>query len=221
MCLTMALRHRNDLARLLEAFAAADAVTDRPTVIFAYTIKAWRLATQGHPANHSALLTDAQMRELARATGAAPDFGPAIPGIEHVISSNEAFHLETLPKRVLIQGGGYIAVEFAGIFRSLGADVTMVIRGEMILNGFDQDIRTHLTEEMTTRGIKIVSGSLIDRIEKAPGGRPVMAGWSRAAGSGTAALAGGGPGASLVETTWIWLSLQRPGTGTSRWRSPP
>ncbi|HEY4830270.1 MAG TPA: pyruvate dehydrogenase [Solirubrobacteraceae bacterium] len=63
----------HDLADVLDALAQADAVSDRPSVIFAYTIKAWRLATQGHPANHSALLTDAQMRELARATGADPD----------------------------------------------------------------------------------------------------------------------------------------------------
>jgi pyruvate dehydrogenase E1 component len=63
----------HDLADVLDALAQADAVSDRPSVIFAYTIKAWGLATQGHPANHSALLTDAQMRELARATGADPD----------------------------------------------------------------------------------------------------------------------------------------------------
>ena len=63
-------------------------------------------------------------------TGAAPSYGDQIPGIEHAISSNEAFHLPELPRRVLIQGGGYIAVEFAGIFAGLGSHVTLVYRGE-------------------------------------------------------------------------------------------
>src|SRR5262249_50916560 len=74
-------------------------------------------------------------RHILMATGAAPWFGPAIPGIEHVISSNEAFHLEELPARILIQGGSYIAVEFASIFNGLGSEVTLVYRGENILRG--------------------------------------------------------------------------------------
>ncbi|HTH97725.1 MAG TPA: glutathione-disulfide reductase [Stellaceae bacterium] len=103
------------------------------------------------------------------ATGGRPVLPPT-HGIEHAITSNEALELPALPGHIVIIGGGYIAVEFAGIFRSLGAEVTMVIRRDMILNGFDQDVRTHLTEEMTTRGIKIVTGALIDRIEKGPDG---------------------------------------------------
>src|SRR5580658_6191303 len=67
------------------------------------------------------------------ATGGAPSYGDPIPGLEHAISSNEAFHLPELPRRVVIQGGGYIAVEFAGIFSGLGAHVTLVSRGENIL----------------------------------------------------------------------------------------
>src|SRR5262249_24595572 len=82
-------------------------------------------------------------RRILMATGAAPWFGPAIPGIEHVISSNEAFHLEELPARILIQGGSYIAVEFASIFNGLGSEVTLVYRGENILRGFDDDLRAH------------------------------------------------------------------------------
>src|SRR3984885_6562327 len=70
------------------------------------------------------------------ATGSAPNNGPAIPGIEHVISSNEAFHLPKLPRRILIQGGGYIALEFAGIFAGFGSDVTVIYRGDNILRGF-------------------------------------------------------------------------------------
>src|SRR5947207_3678027 len=79
------------------------------------------------------------------ATGAAPAMGARIPGIEHAISSNEALDLPELPQRILIQGGGYIAVEFAGIFSGLGSKVTLVYRGESILRGFDEDVRAHLT----------------------------------------------------------------------------
>ena len=78
------------------------------------------------------------------ATGGAPNHGKPIPGIEHVISSNEVFHLEELPKRVVIQGGGYIALEFAGIFAGFGSDVTVIYRGDNILRGFDEDVRAHV-----------------------------------------------------------------------------
>ena len=101
------------------------------------------------------------------ATGGAPWNGPDIPGIEHAISSNEAFHLERLPKRILIQGGGYIAVEFAGIFHGLGSEVTLVYRGENILRGFDDDLRAHLRAEMENRGIKIVCGEVVKSIQRA------------------------------------------------------
>ncbi len=100
------------------------------------------------------------------ATGAAPHMGAAIAGLEHVISSNEAFHLKEFPKRILIQGGGYIALEFAGIFRGLGAEVTVVYRGDNILRGFDDDVRAHLRAEMEQRGIKIVTRQTVDAVEK-------------------------------------------------------
>ncbi len=100
------------------------------------------------------------------ATGAAPHPGSDIAGLEHVISSNEAFHLEELPKRVLIQGGGYIAVEFAGIFNGLGSEVTLVYRGDNILRGFDDDVRAHLRSEMERRGITIVTRQTVDAVEK-------------------------------------------------------
>ena len=99
------------------------------------------------------------------ATGGAPNHGRAIPGIEHVISSNEAFHLPDLPKRILIQGGGYIALEFACIFAGLGSDVTLVYRGDNILRGFDDDVRTHVRAEMEKRGITILTGCTVDRID--------------------------------------------------------
>jgi len=99
-------------------------------------------------------------------TGGAPSFGDKIPGIEHAISSNEAFHLPELPRRVVIQGGGYIAVEFACIFAGLGAHVTLVYRGENILRGFDDDVRQHLRMDMEKRGIRVVTGRTIMAIEQ-------------------------------------------------------
>jgi len=102
-------------------------------------------------------------------TGGAPSMGDRIPGIEHAISSNEAFHLPELPRRVLIQGGGYIAVEFAGIFAGLGAQVTLVYRGENILRGFDDDVRAHLRNEMEKHGIKVITGCKVASLERAGG----------------------------------------------------
>ena len=100
------------------------------------------------------------------ATGAWPGMGTGIAGIEHVISSNEAFHLTELPKRILIQGGGYIAVEFACIFAGLGSQVTLVYRGENILRGFDDDVRTHLRTEMERRGINVICKRIVEAVEK-------------------------------------------------------
>ncbi len=100
------------------------------------------------------------------ATGGAPNHGPAIPGIEHVISSDEAFHLTELPKRIVIQGGGYIALEFACIFAGFGSDVTVVYRGDNILRGFDDDVRAHARAELEKRGITIITGSVINKIDK-------------------------------------------------------
>src|ERR1700722_8150944 len=100
------------------------------------------------------------------ATGSAPNHGEAIPGIEHVISSNEVFHLPELPKRIVIQGGGYIALEFAGIFAGFGCDVTVVYRGDNIIRGFDEDVRTHLRSEMEKQGITILTGCTVSKIDK-------------------------------------------------------
>jgi glutathione reductase (NADPH) len=105
-------------------------------------------------------------KHILLATGGAPYAGADIAGLEHVISSNEAFHLEELPKRILIQGGGYIAVEFAGIFNGLGSQVTLVYRGENILRGFDDDVREHLRSEMERRGIKIITRQTVIGVEK-------------------------------------------------------
>ncbi len=100
------------------------------------------------------------------ATGGAPNHGAHIPGIEHVISSNEAFHLPKLPRRIVIQGGGYIALEFACIFAGFGSDVTVVYRGDNILRGFDEDVRTHVRSEMEKAGITILTGCTVTRVDK-------------------------------------------------------
>ena len=99
------------------------------------------------------------------ATGGWPAT-PDIPGIEHVVSSNEALDLATLPRRMVIAGGGYIAVEFAGIFARLDVAVTIVIRGDHLLRGFDHDIRLHVEQEMIRIGIDVRAGCRITEIEK-------------------------------------------------------
>jgi len=104
------------------------------------------------------------------ATGGRPWMPHELPGIEHAITSNEAFHLEQLPKRIVIAGGGYIALEFACIFNGLGVETTVVHRGPNVLRGFDDDIRSHVAEEMEARGIKIRLGAQIGRIEKTAAG---------------------------------------------------
>jgi glutathione reductase (NADPH) len=118
---------------------------------------------------HTLVLDDGRKvraKYILIATGGAPNHGKMIPGIEHVISSNEAFHLRELPKRIVIQGGGYIALEFACIFAGLGSDVTVIYRGDNILRGFDDDVRAHVREEMEKDGITLLTGCTVDKIEK-------------------------------------------------------
>ncbi len=112
-------------------------------------------------------------RHILVATGGWPML-PEIPGIEHAITSNEAFHLPELPKSIVIVGGGYIAVEFAGIFNGLGVDTTLVYRREKILRGFDDDLRDDLTAAMTRRGVEIMTGATPTRIEAVSGGRDAV-----------------------------------------------
>lgn len=102
------------------------------------------------------------------ATGGTP-FMPSIPGIEHGITSNEAFYLDELPKSAVVVGGGYIAVEFAGIFNGLGVDTTLVYRGKQILRGFDQDVADHLSAEIQKKGITLKLNSDIETIELVDG----------------------------------------------------
>jgi glutathione reductase (NADPH) len=98
------------------------------------------------------------------ATGSRP-FVPPIPGAELGLTSAEVFHLEQQPQKIIIMGGGYIAVEFAGIFHGLGSEVILHYRGPVFLRGFDDDIRTTLAEEMQKRGVDLRFNSSVDRIE--------------------------------------------------------
>ncbi len=100
------------------------------------------------------------------ATGGRVNLDPSLPGIEHAITSNEAFHLAELPKSIVVCGGGYIAVEFASIFHGLGVATTLIYRGEKILRGFDEDMRDGLTEALTRHGIKVITGTVLTAIEK-------------------------------------------------------
>ncbi len=129
-------------------------VKSRAEIVDAHTV---RLVSDG---------TTVRAKHILVATGAAPSLGKEIEGHAHVISSNEAFHLKELPNRILIQGGGYIAVEFAGIFNGLGSQVTLVYRGDNILRGFDDDLRAHLRSEMERCGIRIITKHLVEGIEK-------------------------------------------------------
>ena len=108
-------------------------------------------------------------RHILIATGGWPHI-PQIPGHEHAIGSNEAFFLKQLPKRVLVVGGGYIAVEFASIFHGLGAQTSLLYRRELFLRGFDGAVREHLRQELSKRGLDLQFNSDIERIDKQPDG---------------------------------------------------
>lgn len=95
---------------------------------------------------------------------------PKSPGIEYALTSREVFKLQEQPKRMAIIGGGYIGIEFAGIFNALGTKVIQIVRGDKILRGFDDDIRTHLQNAMHQRGIKILTESQVERLEKTVNG---------------------------------------------------
>lgn len=118
---------------------------------------------------HTVVLADGGRKVTAKmiliATGGHPT-KPDIPGVEHAITSNEAFHLEEMPASILIVGGGYTAVEFAGIFDGLGAETTLVYRGEKVLRGFDEDLRDGLMAEMFKREIDVRVNTNVAAIEK-------------------------------------------------------
>ncbi|WP_374466644.1 glutathione-disulfide reductase [Ferrovibrio sp.] len=120
---------------------------------------------------HTVLINDRPVTAgtILIATGGHP-VKPSVPGAELMITSNEAFHLKEMPKRIIVIGGGYIACEFAGIFNGFGAKVTQLYRGEQILRGFDHDIRSHLAAELIKSGIDLKVRTDVTKIEKVAGG---------------------------------------------------
>jgi glutathione reductase (NADPH) len=122
---------------------------------------------------HTVALSDGRQvsaKYVLIATGATPFVPLHLPGRELAITSNEAFHLERLPARICIVGGGYIAVEFAGIFNNLGVETVLIYRGEKILRGFDDDLRDHLTAEMRKKGIEFRLGCDVAKLERSGDG---------------------------------------------------
>jgi glutathione reductase (NADPH) len=111
-------------------------------------------------------------KKILIATGGRPwlPTPEELPGVEHVVTSNEMFHMETLPKRMLIAGGGYIAVEFAHVFAGLGVEVCLVYRGETVLRGFDEDVRLAVHEGLKEAGVRVITKTVFERIEKSADG---------------------------------------------------
>jgi glutathione reductase (NADPH) len=157
---TLIANKDKEISRLEAAYTAN---LDRAKV---NTVKSRAEITGPHTVKLMATGETVRAKNILIATGGSPSLGKDIEGREHVISSNEAFHLRELPKRILIQGGGYIALEFATIFNGLGSDVTVVYRGENILRGFDDEVRSHLRSELEKRGIKIITKVIVEAIEK-------------------------------------------------------
>ncbi|MGZ8226405.1 MAG: glutathione-disulfide reductase [Methylococcaceae bacterium] len=114
---------------------------------------------------HTVLVGDTEYRaeRIVIATGGWP-FVPDIPGKQHIMTSNEMFFLDKLPKRIIIVGGGYIAVEFAGILNGLGVETTLCYRGSKFLRGFDEDVRNFLADEMTKKGVYLLFNTAIEAI---------------------------------------------------------
>ncbi len=108
---------------------------------------------------------DVSAEKILIAAGGTPWLPSDLKGVEHAITSNEAFHLETFPKKIVVVGGGYIAVEFAGIFNGLGADVTLLHRRNHVLKAFDAELGDVLLEEMQKKGVTLCLGKTIESID--------------------------------------------------------
>ena len=127
--------------------AGAELIDDRAEFVDPHTLK---LKKSGRTVTADKILI---------ATGGWPVMPKDVEGIEHALTSNDMFHLEELPKHILIVGGGYIAVEFAGIMNGLGVEVCLAYRGETVLRGFDEDVRTHVHEELKRKGVKVITNA--------------------------------------------------------------
>lgn len=109
--------------------------------------------------------------QILVAVGGRPNLHTALPGHELCITSNGAFHMERLPEKAIVCGGGYIAVEFANIFHGLGVETTLLYRGKRILGGFDEDLRIHLQDTMIAKGINVVCHQTFEKVERRADGR--------------------------------------------------
>jgi glutathione reductase (NADPH) len=157
-----------EIARLEAIYAAnlekagVEIIKDRAEIEGPHAI---RLKTSGRAVSAKVILV---------ATGGWPSAEGRFAGVEHTITSNEVFHLAAQPKRILIAGGGYIAVEFASIFAGLGTETTLIYRGELILRGFDHEVRTHISKELSARGIRIIRRETIASLDKRADGLAVQ-----------------------------------------------
>jgi glutathione reductase (NADPH) len=142
--------------------AGVEIIEERAEFVDAHTLK---LMTSGRTVTAQKILI---------ATGGSPIMPKNVEGIDLAISSNEMFHLDAIPGHIVIVGGGYIAVEFAAIMNGLGARVCIVYRGETVLRGFDDDVRTHVHDELKRKGVKVITNASPTRIVKA-GGKLSMA----------------------------------------------
>jgi glutathione reductase (NADPH) len=142
--------------------AGVEIIHDRAEVISANGV---RLVKDGRSVTAKHILV---------ATGGQPWRPADLKGVEHTITSNETFGLADLPKHVVIAGGGYIAVEFASIFKGLGADVCLVYRGETVLNGFDDDIRIHVHSGLKDAGVSVVTGAVFQEVISSGDGRKTV-----------------------------------------------
>jgi glutathione reductase (NADPH) len=158
--------------------AGAELILERATIVDPHTVQ----LASGRKITAKYILV---------ATGATPFVPQHLPGRELAITSNEAFHLERLPRRMVIVGGGYIAIEFAGIFNGLGVETVLIYRGEQILRGFDDDLRNHLAAEMEKKGVEIRTKTDVTRLDRSGEGVRVTLEDGTAFGAGQVMFATG------------------------------
>jgi glutathione reductase (NADPH) len=158
--------------------AGAEIISERATLVDAHHVQ----LASGRKLSAKTILI---------ATGATPFVPEALPGRELAITSNEAFHLERLPRRIVIVGGGYIAVEFAGIFNGLGVETILICRGGQILRGFDEDVRNHVAAEMKKKGIEVRPNADVARLDRSGDGVRVTLADGLAFGAGQVMYATG------------------------------
>jgi glutathione reductase (NADPH) len=171
---TLKDNRRQEIARLNGAYtglldnAGVDVIDGHGRLLDAHTVEVSEPTQLAAAQSH--VLRNISARYILLATGAWP-YVPEFPGAEHVVTSNEVFDLPQFPRSMLIVGGGYIALEFAGIFNGLGADTHLVYRGDKLLRHFDESLRTVITEEVAAKGVKLLLNSTVQRVDKRADGR--------------------------------------------------